>query len=217
MRIAIIGTGALGRALGKVWSTAGHAVTYGSRDPAGVEASALGALAIADAARSSEIVVLAVPWHAALTSVAAAGDLAGKVVIDPINAFAPDLSLTVGHTTSVAEQIAQAAVGASVVKAFNTIGASNTQDLRFDGGTASGFICGDDVEAKAKVAALAEAIGFDVVDCGPLKNARALEPLAMLWGQLAFPLGLGPEIAFRLLRRSTPVGDARKAVNRGQG
>jgi len=201
MRIAVIGTGALGAAVGEVWSAAGYAVTYGSRDPAGAKASAFGAVAIADAARSSEIVLLAVPWHAALASITAAGNLAGKVVIDPINAFAPDLSLTVGHTTSVAEQIAQAAPGARVVKAFNTIGASNTRNLRFDGGTASGFICGDDAEAKAKVTALAETIGFDVVDCGPLKNARALEPLAMLWGQLAFPLGLGPDIAFRLLRR----------------
>lgn len=201
MRIAVVGTGTLGAALGKVWSAAGHTIMYGSRDPASANASALGAVAIADAARSSEIVLLAVPWHAALASVAAAGNLAGKVIIDPINAFASDLSLTVGHTTSVAEKIARAAAGARVVKAFNTIGASNTRNLRFDGGTASGFICGDDAEAKAKVAALADVVGVDVVDCGPLKNARALEPLAMLWGQLAFPLGLGPDIAFRLMRR----------------
>jgi 8-hydroxy-5-deazaflavin:NADPH oxidoreductase len=201
MKIAIIGTGTLGATLGKLWSSAGHRVTYGSREPASGNARALGAVQVADATRDAEIVLLAVPWHAALASIAAAGSLAGKVLIDPINAFGPDLSLTVGHTTSVAEEIARAAPGARVVKAFNTIGVANTRDLRFGDQAASGFICGDDGDAKAKVTALAETIGFDVVDCGPLRNARALEPLAMLWGQLAFPLGRGTDIAFRLLRR----------------
>jgi predicted dinucleotide-binding enzyme len=209
MDIAIVGTGTVGTTLGEAWSAKGHRVTYGTRDATSPKARRLvstssGAapvVPIPDAVRTAEIVLLAVPWDSALQVVAAAGDLAGKVVIDPINAFTPQLGLSVGHTTSVAEEVARAAPGAKVVKAFNTLGVANVKNLRFGDQAASGFICGDDADAKVKVTALAKDLGFDVVDCGPLINARALEPLAMLWGQLAFPLGLGPNIAFKLLRR----------------
>jgi predicted dinucleotide-binding enzyme len=51
------------------------------------------------------------------------------------------------------------------------------------------------------VAKLAEDLGFEAVDAGPLKNARLLEPFAMLWIYLAIKQGLGPDIAFKLLRR----------------
>jgi len=208
MDIAIIGRGALGTTLGEAWMTKGHRVTYGSRDPAGAKvgtATSAGdngmVRSISEAVRDARVVVFAVPWNGAADAVKAAGRLAGKIVIDPINAFTPELGLSIGHTTSVAEQIAQAAPGAKVVKAFNTLGVANVKSLRFGDQVASGFICGDDDDAKATVALLSKDVGFDVVDCGPLVNARALEPLAMLWGQLAFPLGLGPNIAFKLLRR----------------
>jgi predicted dinucleotide-binding enzyme len=64
------------------------------------------------------------------------------------------------------------------------------------------FVCGDDAGAKATVSELVKALGFDVVDAGPLAQARLLEPLAMLWIWLAYQGRLGPSIAFRLMRRS---------------
>ena len=63
------------------------------------------------------------------------------------------------------------------------------------------FICGDDEEAKSTVMGLAEEIGFDPVDAGGIQSSRLLEPLAMLWISLAYGLGNGPNIAFRLMRR----------------
>ncbi|MCK4781069.1 MAG: F420-dependent NADP oxidoreductase, partial [Candidatus Lokiarchaeota archaeon] len=66
---------------------------------------------------------------------------------------------------------------------------------------ASLFICGDYLDAKSKVKQLGLDIGFDVIDVGPLKNARLIEPLAMLWIELAYKQGMGTDIAFKLLRR----------------
>jgi predicted dinucleotide-binding enzyme len=206
MNIAIIGAGAVGSTLGGVWANKGHRITFGVRNPESAKAGAVSKAkghvsGIREAAAEAEVVVLAVPWAAALDAVKAAGKLDGKILVDPINAFTPEMTLSVGFTTSVAEEIAKAAPGASVVKAFNTLGVGNVGNLVFGDQTASGFICGDDAAAKAKVSELVREVGFDVVDCGALRSARALEPLALLWGQLAFVQGMGPNVAFKLLRR----------------
>ena len=63
------------------------------------------------------------------------------------------------------------------------------------------FICGDDADANSTVAELGRELGFDVVDAGPLKVARYLEPLAMLWIHLAYFRGFGPDFAFKMIRR----------------
>lgn len=63
------------------------------------------------------------------------------------------------------------------------------------------FICGDDAAAKGAVSTLAAELGFEVIDAGPLSSGRLLEPLALLWIRLAYVDGLGPNIAFKLLRR----------------
>jgi predicted dinucleotide-binding enzyme len=91
--------------------------------------------------------------------------------------------------------------GARVVKALNSTAAGSMLDPRYGPDRATMFVCGDDAAAKATVSDLVGALGFEVVDAGPLRNARLLEPLAMLWITLAYPLGHGPHIAFRLLRR----------------
>ncbi len=62
-------------------------------------------------------------------------------------------------------------------------------------------VCGDDAAARARVVALATLIGFDAVDCGELKAARYLEPLAMTWIHLAFRMGLGRRFAFTWVTR----------------
>ncbi len=210
MKIGIIGAGNVGGTLGKAWAAKGHDVVFGVRDPQDAKVQALvkatGGKALAasvrEAAAPAEVVVLATPWRAAQEAIEAAGPLAGKVVVDATNPLTPDFrGLAVGHTTSAAEQVAGWAPGARVVKAFNTIGAQHMANPVLGGQRASLFLCGDDAAAKKTVAALAESLGFEPVDCGPLPQARLLEPLALLWISLAYAYGQGPDIAFKLLQR----------------
>ena len=111
------------------------------------------------------------------------------------------MTLALGHTTSLAEEIAAAVPAAKVVKAFNGIHFSLLEKPVFSGFKADVFYCGDDTEAKGLVAQLIIDTGFEPVDTGPLRNARLLEPLANLWMQLAYVNGRGTEIAFKLLPR----------------
>jgi predicted dinucleotide-binding enzyme len=87
-----------------------------------------------------------------------------------------------------------------VVKAFNTTGSGNMANADYGPTRPAMLLCGDDQAAKQTVAQLAEALGFEAIDAGPLTSARLLEPLAMLWVGLN-RRGLGPNIAFALLRR----------------
>ncbi len=210
MKIGIIGAGNVGGALGKAWARAGHEVKFGVRDPAADKVrnllkAAAGSAAgtVAEAAKHGEVVALTTPWGAASQdALRHAGDLRGKVLLDCTNPLKPDLSgLEVGYSSSAAEQVAGWAPGARVVKIFNTTGANNMENPDYDGQPVTMLYAGDDEAAKSVAAQLAREVGFEPVDAGPLRNARLLEPLAMLWIYLAYPGGQGREIAFRLLRR----------------
>ena len=157
---------------------------------------------IAEAAAFGEVVVLAVPWDAVEQVLKKAGDLTGKIIIDVTNSLAPSSTgLSVGHTTSAGEKVAKWLPGAKVVKAFNSVGSSTMANPEYGESQASLYFCGDDAQAKLTVAELAEAIGFEAIDCGPLLVSRCLEPLALLWIRLAYFQGLGSEIAFQFMRR----------------
>jgi predicted dinucleotide-binding enzyme len=124
-------------------------------------------------------------------------------VIDATNPVAMgsgllDQGLLVGHESSAGERVAEWAAGARVVKAFNTIGWPIMANPLLTGGPAWLPICGDDPGAKAVVVSLAEELGFDACDVGPLRVARETEPFALLWIRLAFARGMGPHFAFRL-------------------
>jgi predicted dinucleotide-binding enzyme len=212
MEIAVFGAGMVGGTLGRRFAEVGHTVRFGVPSPesdktrelvGSIDASA-SAATVAEAARGAELVVLATPWDATRDAVEAAGDLGGRIVVDctnPLRQDAGGFSLAVGYTTSGAEEVATWAPGARVVKAFNQTGFANMGDPRFGSGRAVMFVCGDDPAARETVRALAEQIGFEALDAGPLSIARLLEPLAMLWIHLAFTTDLGRDFAFGLLRR----------------
>ncbi len=210
MKIAIIGAGNVGGTLGKAWAAKGHEVVFGVRNPQDAKVQEVvkaggakaRAASVKDAAAQAEVVLLATPWGATQDAIKAAGSLAGKIVVDATNPLKPDLSgLALGHTTSAGEEVARWVAGAKVVKAFSTIGAQHMANPRFGSQSANMFIAGDDAAAKKTVAGLAEALGFDPVDAGPLTQARLLEPLAMLWISMAYAYGHGVDIAFKLLHR----------------
>lgn len=212
MDIAIIGTGWVGSALGRLWAARGHAIMFGSRDPQSAKVHTLlgtigaGARAgsVRQAAQFGAVVVLATPWHATEAAITAAGNLSGKIVLDVTNPLNADASgLTIGLTTSAGEEVARWAPGARVVKGFNSLGAALYADPVYDGQVASMFLCGDDAEAKEVVAGLTAELGFDAVDAGPLTSARWLESLVMLWFSLTDVRG-EESLAFKLLRRNGP-------------
>jgi len=209
MKIGILGTGNMGSGLGKRWAQKGHAVRFGSRDPAKARqvAGSVGAQAsggsVGEAAQFGEVVLLAVPWRGVAGTLEAAGSLAGKVVIDCTNPMTPDfMALVVGHDTSGGEEVAKLAPGAKVVKAFNHVYAQIVHSSpQFGPQNASVFYCGDDAAAKQTVSGLITEIGFEPVDAGPLRNARYVEPLAELCVQMAYALGMGTDQAMKLIRR----------------
>jgi len=207
MKIGIIGTGNVGSTLGRRFAQSGHTVAFGSRKPDAPEMKQLAEIPNArvtlpkEAAQSSDIVVLATPWPSTLEAVGALGDLSGKILLDCTNPLKPDLSgLVVGTTSSAAEQVAEVAPGARVVKIFNTVGAGVMANPAFGADAATMFYCGDDAGAKAAAKELAAQLGFDPVDAGALTKARVIEPFALLWIGLALG-GHGPNIAFKLMHR----------------
>ena len=196
--IGIIGAGNMGSAFAKRLAAAGHRVAITATDPAhaaqAAQAAGHGARAVAaaDIASGADLLILAVPYTAAADALRAAGDVAGKTVIDIANPGKPDFSgLAIGHTTSAAEETQKAVPEVKVVKAFNTIFA---QVLAGEA-RAQVFFAGDDAEAKGRVQALIESAGFEAVDAGPLANARYLEPLGFLNIYFGYMAGRGMNIA----------------------
>ena len=208
MAISILGAGNVGMALAKAFVAQGEFVMLGVPDPAKYRdaVSRLGPRAsigsTQEAIAAADVVILAVPYGAAESVARSVEDWNGRILVDATNPLAHGLAgLSLGTTTSGAEQIARAARGARVVKAFNTTGAENMADSRYPGGVPFMPVCGDDAGARARVVALAALIGFDAVDCGDLQAARFLEPFAMTWIHLAIKLGHGRSFAFARLQR----------------
>ena len=208
MTISILGAGNVGLAMAGAFTRRGETVVLGVPQPAKYAAAvaALGERArvttTAEAVAAGEVVILAVPYAAVAAIAQSVDDWQAKVLVDATNPLAPGLAgLTLGTTTSGAEELARMARGARVVKAFNSTGAENMADARYPGGVPMMPVCGDDAQARQRVMALATLIGFEAVDMGPLMAARYLEPFAMTWIHLAFRQGFGRRFAFGLLRR----------------
>lgn len=210
MKIAIIGAGNVGGALGRRWSALGHEIVFGVRDPAREKYRSLvsqtgGRARLAGNAQAcdqADAVLLATPWAATESALADCRALDDRVLIDATNPLGADLRLTIGLTDSGGEQVARWAPQARVVKAFNTTGFNVMEDPVIGGRHAAMFIAGDDPAAKSVVADLSTAIGFETVDAGALSSARMLEPLAQLWIHCAYRQGLTRDYAFHLLRRA---------------
>jgi 8-hydroxy-5-deazaflavin:NADPH oxidoreductase len=213
MKLALIGAGNVGGALGTAWAQkAGHEIFFGVRNPQSDKVQALlrplggkaHAGTAAQAAAFADIIVLATPWNGAEAAIRSMGDLSRKIILDATNplAMGPDgLGLEIGHDISAGEKVQGWAKGASVFKTLNTTGFGNMADPVFHGVKSVMFVAGDDAAAKPKVIALIAALGFEVIDAGPLRNARLLEAHAMLWIELALKRGLGRDFAFAILRR----------------
>src|SRR5436305_5114229 len=205
-RIGVLGSGEVGRRLAAGFSSRGHHVMIGARDPgkpelrewlsgdgAGIEAGTF-----AEAAAHGELLVLAVLGDAADDAIAAAGpdNFSGKVVIDAMNpldfsaGFPPKLSIT--GEDSLGERVQRALPDAKVVKAFNTIGNPYFVDPRFSEGRPTMLIAGDDEGAKRTVGEVLADFGWsDVVDIGGINGSRELEAICIAWVKIGGARGRG--------------------------
>jgi len=210
MKVTVIGAGNMGAAFVKQLTRAGHQVSVTARSfekAQAVAAANVGATAIAtsNAAATADVLILATGYADAVNALKSVGDLSGKVVIDITNPLTDDyMGLTLGHSSSAAEEIAKAIPEAEVVKAFNTVFAQVLSDgADFGNGqTVPVFVASDSERAKQTAKALAESLGFSTVDAGGLKNARYLEPVAGFNIYLGYGAGLGTSIAPTWIKRA---------------
>lgn len=192
MKIAMIGKGHVGTALGAGLTRAGHDVKYGHRAPNARPQKV---------AEWGELVIIAVPYNQLGNVTTELKDVVDdKVVIDVTNCLDPHGDLAIGFSTSGAEQIQKALPLAKVVKAFNTVFAQNQSTGRIGDARLAAFVAGDDAEAKQTVMSLAGEIGFEPVDCGPLTSARFLEPMGMQLIKLGYGMQMGLSIGYCLAR-----------------
>jgi len=188
--IAVIGTGDVGGALGPEFAAQGHTIVYGSRDPQRGKVKELvektgdlaSATTPAEAAAQADIVVLAVPGLMVEEITKSLGDLSGKIIIDPTNPLERRMNrLEHAVDTSNAEIIQAAAPGAYVVKALNTLNWKTMVDPSSAGGPVSIPLVGDNGRAKKIVAELITGMGLEPIDVGPLRDARWVEGMLILW------------------------------------
>lgn len=151
-------------------------------------------------AAAGDIVALAVPWTAVPELVAAFGGFAGKILVDATNPINAEFTgLATDADTSGAEEIAKLAPEAKVVKAFNTVFASNVIAGDKNGEPLDLLVAADDADAKAAVVAFGEKSGFRAIDTGALSQARTMEALAWLHMQLQFTRGTNFASAIQLV------------------
>jgi predicted dinucleotide-binding enzyme len=194
MKVGILGSGDVARALARGFLKHGHDVILGTRTPAKLADWATknptGRVAtFAEAAKFGELVVLAVKGTAAAEALRAAGaeNLARKPVIDTTNPIAdlPPSNGVLRFFTNLDESLMERLQGEFVdvrfVKAFSSVGNASMVDPKFKGGKPTMFICGNDEGAKKIVTGILDQFGWETADMGKVEAARAIEPLCMLW------------------------------------
>lgn len=191
-KIGIIGNGNVGSALSRGLALARQDVRMVGNDKAEVRRIA----------EWADVLFLAVPFTA-LEDVAKTIEpvVEAKTIVDVTNALTPEMNLAVGYTTSGAEELQKKLPRALVVKAFNTQFAQHMDTGRLFDQRLTVFVAGDNPAAKHTTLELANAIGFEAIDAGPLANARLIEPLGYLNIQLGYVLKLGTDIGLKLVRK----------------
>lgn len=215
MKIAVLGTGDVGKALGKGFITLGHEVKMGARtagnDKAVAWAREQGPKAsegtFAQAVDFGDVVVLATLGLANGSAIAQAGPerFEGKVVIDTTNpldfskGFPPSLALA--GKDSGGEEVQRLLPGARVVKAFNIVGNAHMFRPDFPGGGPDMYICGNDAAAKQTVSGILDEFGWkNVFDLGGIEVSRYLEAMCLVWVLYGSKTG-GWNHAFKMLRK----------------
>lgn len=194
MKIGILGSGVVGKALAKGFIKHGYEVMAGSRQPEKLEdwkteiSPKLRSGNFSKTASFGDIIILATKGTAAKEVLKLAGidNISGKTVLDATNPIADAepvngvLKFFTNLDDSLMEQLQKFAPGANFVKAFNSVGAHFMVNPDFESKPTM-FICGNNEAAKKDAAKILEQFGWEVEDMGSAEAARAIEPLCMLW------------------------------------
>ena len=204
MKVGVLGSGVVGRALAKGFAEAGHDVTIGSRTATNPELakwkqeskSKVATATFHDAAAHGEILVLATLGSVVDSVIDLAGpeQFKGKLLLDTTNPL--DFSkgmppgLFVGTTDSLGERIQHRLPEARVVKCFNTVGNAQMVHPTLKGGPIEMLICGNDAAAKKETTSILKSFGWaGAIDVGPIESARWLEALVPLWVRVGASIG----------------------------
>jgi predicted dinucleotide-binding enzyme len=206
MKIAIIGTGNVGTALGANWEKSNHEIIYGSRNPQDEKHIELKkfaqVLTLSQAAMLGDVILLAIPWQSTEEAINEMGStLDAKIVIDATNPLKPDLSgLLIYGDNSGGEQVAKWASKANVVKTLNSAFAKVMEHPEINGVKSVMLIAGDDVLALNTVAELVDDLGFQSQKMNGISNSRLLEMVGLTLITLGYKEGLGNEIGLSILK-----------------
>ncbi len=198
-KIAVVGTGNVGRALGRAFARASRPVVFGARDPGSDKARAAADTGVAvktaaEAVAEAEIVVISLP-AAAVPEFIQTVNLSGRVVVDATNSIRP-----VDESGATAFDLLARVPDIRLVKCFNSTGFENMENPAYGDERADMFMAGDDPEAKALVRELARDAGFgECHDVGGASAAPLLEKLAVLWITLSRG-ELGRNFAFKIIK-----------------
>lgn len=211
-KVGILGSGDVGKQLGRGFAKHGYDVMVGSRDPAKLESwkketsGRVSTGTFAEAAAHGAIIIVAtsgVGTESAL-DLADVKNFSGKLVLDASNpldfshGFPPGLLL--GTTDSLGERVQRKLPNAKVVKCFNTVSNVRMIDPKFKEGTPPMMICGNDADAKKATEAILRDLGWPgAFDAGGIESARWLEALVPLWARASEVMNTY-EHAFRIVR-----------------
>jgi 8-hydroxy-5-deazaflavin:NADPH oxidoreductase len=211
VKLAIIGSGNVGKALATSALRGGHDVTLTAATAehaaeAAQKTGAKAAVSNAEAVSGADIVILAIPAASASAVVSELGAaLEGKTVVDVTNRVNPGDPGSVLDGDSVTEQIMVLVPRANFVKAFNTVFAAVMANPTVDGVPADALIAGDNAEARAAVVELARSMGFRPLDVGPVAMARVLEGMGLVNVTLQITNGWPWQSTWKLIG---PTGNA---------
>lgn len=202
MRIGIIGTGNIGRTLGKKWINAGHQVKFGTRNLSKEDTisfvKSLGSNAslsnIKEAINTSEIIVVAIPGSTVQEFFSTYGeDLSGKVIIDPSNNIKAETMNSLQYFNKYVE-------ASEYYRAFNSLGWENFENPTFGSLKADLFYCGSNNEGQSKVEQLIKSVGLNPICIGGLETISVVDSILGLWFTLALKRGYGRHLAFKMLK-----------------
>jgi hypothetical protein len=201
MNIGILGAGNIGATLGRKWAAHGHEIAFGVRDVQAEKVLSLlakigagaAAVSLPDAVAAAEVVLFAIPGRVMAETAASLGQgLAGKVVIDASN----HVGQKPMHGLDV---LRRAAPGASLFRAFSSLGWENFAEPVVEGVQVDLFYCGNGGPARATMDELIAQIGLRPVYIGGLERAELIDAMTMLWFELALGQGKGRHLAFKMI------------------